>query len=208
MFSRTGAELFSWDSSSEHDRRPLLEVMSDPGQCLLAPDSTIIKFIKDTHIYFKHIEQPFMKALLKFPEVEIVANGCHDLTVPYPSAAITHFDPFDKFESTGVRVETDEHGCVTSWSLPSTTDKSSNGFNDNDDDDDDRGRHGQAETDRLMKRSPTSIATPSTRRRPKLPPIFDFRFPFNYVSLCPVYTLFCGRQALKNHRDDSSLCCP
>lgn len=47
----------------------------------------------------------YYKALSKFPRVTIVANAINDLTVPYPTAAISTHDPFIDYEQTSLRVE-------------------------------------------------------------------------------------------------------
>ncbi|KAG7562260.1 hypothetical protein FFLO_02346 [Filobasidium floriforme] len=148
MFSQTGAELFSWDHYSEQDPRSLLEVMSDPTR-------------------------PFMQTLRKFPKVQIIANGCHDLTVSYPTAAITETDPFDSFETTGIRIKTDENSVVKSWSFPSPEAEG----------------EGEDETDTLVK---TRSGQKGLRKRPSRPPFLEFRFPFNYLAipLIPIVATF------------------
>jgi hypothetical protein len=137
-----------------------------------------------------------MQTLRKFPKVQIIANGsakigsiglprtitlirviylpyyrCHDLTVSYPTAAITETDPFDSFETTGIRIRTDENSVVKSWSFPSPEAEG----------------EGDDETDTLVK---TRSGQKGLRKRPSRPPFLEFRFPFNYVSIrCAHYEL-------------------
>jgi hypothetical protein len=96
--------------------------------------------------------------------------------VSYPTAAIVEQDPFDGFETTGIKVQTDANSVVKSWSFPSP----------------EADGHGDAETDMLIKSD--SATQKQVRKRPSRPPFLEFRFPFNYVgdlglnSLCLVST--------------------
>ena len=47
-----------------------------------------------------------------------VDGRCHDLTVPYPSATFSLFDPFEPYETTGMQVDVDENHIVRSWHQP------------------------------------------------------------------------------------------
>lgn len=89
----------------------------------------------------------------------IVANGCHDLTVPYPSAAIASFDPFMDYEHTGVNVDTEEDDAhvVRGWSV---------------------GVNAQALETKVGELAKRQKVT----KRAKLPPFLQFRWPYNYVS--------------------------
>lgn len=81
----------------------------------------------------------------------------------YPTAAIVEQDPFDGFETTGIKVQTDDNSVVKSWSLPSP----------------EADGQGDAETDTLIKSD--SATQKQVRKRPSRPPFLEFRFPFNYV---------------------------
>jgi hypothetical protein len=129
-----------------------------------------------------------MRGLQRFSQVQIIANGCvsllgthiksflihfttvtcscYDLTVPYPSAAICEYDPYDNFEKTGIKVQADDNDIVESWSFPSL----------------EPGGDGEHETDALVKDEHPAVDLGKTvRKRPGVPPFFNFRFPFNYV---------------------------
>ena len=81
----------------------------------------------------------------------------------YPTAAITETDPFDSFETTGIRVKTDENSVVKSWSFASPEAEA----------------EAEEETDTLVK---SRSGPKALRKRPSRPPFLEFRFPFNYVS--------------------------
>jgi hypothetical protein len=95
--------------------------------------------------------------------VHLLPGRCHDMTVSYPTAAITETDPFDSFETTGIRIKTDENSVIKSWSFPSPEAEA----------------EGEGETDTLVK---TPSGQKGSRKRPSRPPFLEFRFPFNYVS--------------------------
>jgi len=106
--------------------------------------------------------------------------------VSYPTAAIVEQDPFDGFETTGIKIQTDDNSVVKSWSFPSP----------------EADGQGDAETDTLIKSD--SAAQKQVRKRPSRPPFLEFRFPFNYVGhvvlncLCLILTdnLFCVQLAI------------
>lgn len=85
------------------------------------------------------------------------------MTVSYPTAAITESDPFDSFESTGIKVKTDKNSIVKSYGFASP----------------DAEAERDDETDTLMA---TRSEQTGMRKRPTRPPFLEFRFPFNYVS--------------------------
>lgn len=64
---------------------------------------------------FPLLDLAFIHSLQLFPSLQIIANGIHDQTVPYPSAAISTFDPFAEYEKTGVDVHVDETHIVLDW---------------------------------------------------------------------------------------------
>nr|XP_019050029.1 hypothetical protein I302_00450 [Kwoniella bestiolae CBS 10118]OCF28959.1 hypothetical protein I302_00450 [Kwoniella bestiolae CBS 10118] len=89
LFSRSGRQIYCLDKEPEWGGRGLLELMSDP------------------------VDHVFIQALKLFPKVMIIANGCQDQTVPYPTASFSSQDPFSDLST--VDVETDDDHIVQSW---------------------------------------------------------------------------------------------
>lgn len=123
LFSRSGKQLFCLDRDLTEDGRPILEVLADPGESFEGSRSWggDGESITDNGTMAEHV---FLQALKLFPRIQIVANGIHDLTVPYPSATFSLDDPFDGHEHTGLVVETDRNHIVQSWRRPSESERS------------------------------------------------------------------------------------
>lgn len=106
----------------------------------------------------------------------MTANGCHDITVPYPTASISLYDPFENSDLTGVRVEVDDDCVVTGWSIPDASDGS--------------GGHGSAEKVALQEQieqaeeeeEEYSVAAMRKKPRPGVPPFLMGRGWTKYVS--------------------------
>ncbi|KAK4688778.1 hypothetical protein P7C73_g1333, partial [Tremellales sp. Uapishka_1] len=120
---------YSLGGHKDESGRCLLEILADPGYV-------------------------FVQALNLFPKILIVANGCQDNTVPYPTAAISLDDPFAEFEASGLTVESDEDHIVQSWKLP-----------------------GEVKPHLLSEATGERVV----KKRPRIPPIFFLPYPFTYV---------------------------
>ncbi|TFK21122.1 DUF676-domain-containing protein [Coprinopsis marcescibilis] len=96
LLSRTGEQFYCVDKWSPNGR-PLLLVMADP-------------------------ERIFYKALQKFKNLKIYANGVNDGTVPYVTAAIETEDPFAEHATNGIDIQFhDEYNhVIKSHALPET----------------------------------------------------------------------------------------
>lgn len=126
----------------------------------------------------------FIEAMRLFPRIRIVANGyvptpprrvldaklishrCNDLTVPYPSGAISETDPFVDHETSPLDLELDDQACIVSHA-PS----------------------GHAPD---VSRSPgraVQFRSKNVRDKHRLPPIFHLpvRWPFNYVRFASIW---------------------
>lgn len=128
LFSRSGKQLFCLDRDLTEDGRPVLEVLADPGEQLSRSKSPLGTHQTERKLIVT-LMQPlpghiFLQALKLFPRIQIVANGIHDLTVPYPSATFSLDDPFDGHEHTGLVVDTDRNHIVQSWRKPSESERS------------------------------------------------------------------------------------
>jgi hypothetical protein len=101
---------------------------------------------------------------------------CHDLTVPYPTATFSLFDPFEQHELTGIKVKTDERHIVTSWSMPEKD------LSDRTADD------GEMITREVGDIDDVGSVRTVDRKRPALPPFFllPLPYPFSYVSGPPL----------------------
>jgi len=129
LFSRSGQQLYCLDR--DWDERAILEVLADPGTSVV---SSIRDLLVPALVRAKTTDLIFLQALKRFSHVAIVANGyvclvarsnaaklirrCHDLTVPYPTATFSLFDPFEAHETTGMQVDVDENHIVRSWQYP------------------------------------------------------------------------------------------
>ncbi|KAF8882877.1 putative serine esterase-domain-containing protein [Infundibulicybe gibba] len=135
LLSRTGEQFYCVDKWSATGR-PLLEVMADPDRI-------------------------FYQALASFQHIRIYANGIHDRTVPYVTAAIVTEDPFVEYQTSGIEIVRDEQytPLVKSYNLPSVPPP--------------------------REARPVILSPQWFRRhkpgRPLLPPLLQFRFPFNLV---------------------------
>ncbi|KAH9908811.1 putative serine esterase-domain-containing protein [Fomitopsis serialis] len=144
LLSRTGEQFWAVDKWSPRGR-PLLEVMADP-------------------------DRVFYQALCQFQHLRIYANAVHDLTVPYPSAAIEADDIFYEHMTNGIDIELDEQYAplIKSYHLPDTPPP------------------------------PPIVPKPLTREwftnvRLPLPPVLQFKFPYNilvFVALPFIMPLF------------------
>ncbi|ORY27627.1 putative serine esterase-domain-containing protein [Naematelia encephala] len=160
LFSRTGRQLYALDR--EVGGRSLLDVLADPN----------------------HI---FVQALQLFPRIKIVANGCNDLTVPYPTAAISLTDPFEAHASTGVKIRVSKDHIIESWVMPGTEEDEVEDLEDL------RTPSHEAESPNLQPQIQTMIRT-----RPSVPPILflPYPFPFRYALflllpiILPLWMLF------------------
>ncbi|KAL7419947.1 hypothetical protein Q5752_005866 [Cryptotrichosporon argae] len=101
VFGRTGAQLYLKDGP---DGACLLERMADPGASAFLDAEYSLK-----------LDGEHMAALRLFPHIRVFANGCHDLTVPYPTAAVSHVDPFETYARDGVEVEVDADHVLVGW---------------------------------------------------------------------------------------------
>ncbi|WVW79800.1 hypothetical protein I302_101770 [Kwoniella bestiolae CBS 10118] len=169
LFSRSGRQIYCLDKEPEWGGRGLLELMSDPD----------------------HV---FIQALKLFPKVMIIANGCQDQTVPYPTASFSSQDPFSDLST--VDVETDDDHIVQSWKKVEQPDP-----------DDLPVDHSMEDTTEWKGR----------RRQPLPPPFMVFPWPVNYllflifplllpfvlVYLAGAITLhnFHSRKRIRSHRD-------
>ncbi|KAI0819147.1 DUF676-domain-containing protein [Trametes gibbosa] len=133
IMSRTGPQFFLVDKWSKNGR-PLLEVMADPNRL-------------------------FYQALALFQHVRIYANAVHDMTVPYPTAAIEEDDVFINHPQDKVEIEFDEEysPIIKSYTVSPSVDQ------------------------------PPKAAFPSVQwfkekvPRPMLPPPLQFGFPYNIL---------------------------
>ncbi|KAF8892305.1 putative serine esterase-domain-containing protein [Infundibulicybe gibba] len=131
LLSRTGEQFYCVDKWSATGR-PLLEVMADPDRI-------------------------FYQALASFQHIRIYANGIHDRTVPYVTAAIVTEDPFVEYQTSGIEIVRDEQytPLVKSYNLPSVPPP--------------------------REARPVILSPQWFRRhkpgRPLLPPLLQFRFP-------------------------------
>ncbi|CAD6582879.1 MAG: hypothetical protein TREMPRED_003411, partial [Tremellales sp. Tagirdzhanova-0007] len=110
LFSRSGQQMYCIDKGQ--DGRCLLDVMADPGTTQLGlpyPVNTLTE---------ADVDRIFLQALSMFPRIMIVANGCNDSTVPFPTAAISLDDPFENYDTSGIVVDEDEDHVVKSWHMP------------------------------------------------------------------------------------------
>nr|XP_019012466.1 uncharacterized protein I206_03314 [Kwoniella pini CBS 10737]OCF51247.1 hypothetical protein I206_03314 [Kwoniella pini CBS 10737] len=154
LFSRTGRQIYCLDKEPEWGGRGLLEMMADPD----------------------HV---FVQALRLFPKVMIIANGCQDNTVPYPTASISYSDPFQ--DITTIHVETDEDHIVQSYrkvEYPDPEDLPVDHSNDLDEDGED------VQIQIKVIKNPISRVTnewKGRRRQPLPPPFMIFPWPFNYM---------------------------
>lgn len=143
LFSRTGRQLYALDDDRDI---PLLSTMSEPDRI-------------------------YMHALSLFDSVTIFANGCNDLTVPYPTAAISANDPFVDHETTGLRVEL-ENRVVQRYYTADPEDDEVEAI---------------IAPPSLPSAEPSAMPGLKTERpaRPILPPVFylQWRGPFRYVSV-------------------------
>ncbi|KAK6906990.1 hypothetical protein I203_100979 [Kwoniella mangroviensis CBS 8507] len=190
LFSRSGRQIYCLDKGPEWEGRGLLELMADPD----------------------HV---FIQALKKFPKVMIIANGCEDQTVPYPTASISSSDPFSDLSILDIEVD-DDH-IVQSWKrieLPDPDDLPVDHSMDVDDD----GEEVQVQI-KVMKSPINRIPTEwkGRRRQPLPPPFMVFPWPINYllflifplllpfvlVYLAGAITLhnFHSRKRIQSHRD-------
>ncbi|KAF8805075.1 DUF676-domain-containing protein [Phlegmacium glaucopus] len=106
----------------------------------------------------------FHQSLSKFQHIRIYANSVNDITVPFVTAAIELSDPFVDREATGIQLDMDkEYSClIRDYTIPSTPPPKSP--------------------------SPAIFSADWFRQslpRPVLPPVLQFRFPFNLL----LYTL-------------------
>ncbi|ORX36237.1 putative serine esterase-domain-containing protein [Kockovaella imperatae] len=139
LFSRSGQQMYCLDRYDGEES--LLQVMADP-------------------------ESIFMEALQLFPRILIVANGCHDQTVPYPTASISLTDPFEGFTNTGIEVTVDHRNVATSWSFPPELDN-------------DEVKTVSAKSNNAVKQYKGSDGV--LRSRPRFPPFLILPYPFTYV---------------------------
>nr|XP_018264423.1 uncharacterized protein I303_02589 [Kwoniella dejecticola CBS 10117]OBR86581.1 hypothetical protein I303_02589 [Kwoniella dejecticola CBS 10117] len=190
LFSRTGRQIYSLDKEPQWGGRVLLELMADPGEYIVC-------------------------ALKLFPKVMIIANGCQDNTVPYPTASISSFDPFQ--DASSVHVETDDDHIVQSYrkvEYPDPEDLPVDHSRDADED----GEDVQIQI-KVIKNPMSSVPNEwkGRRRQPLPPPFMLFPWPFNYmlflifplllpfilVYVTTVITLhnFHSRKRIRTHRD-------
>ena len=134
---------------------------------------------------------------------------CHDLTVPFPTAAISNTDPFGEYDASPFPLEVDDTHIVKAWSRPdmgltsSMLDSATKGDGQSTDEQGEEVlRYVEGDVTITVKRhvrrtDATGVLNPAMRgaremalgqagqlhRRPRLPPIFFARYPFTYVSL-------------------------
>ncbi|WWC87476.1 uncharacterized protein L201_002365 [Kwoniella dendrophila CBS 6074] len=192
LFSRSGRQLYCLDKEPEWGGRGLLEVMADPNDV-------------------------FIQALKLFPKVMIVANGCQDNTVPYPTAAITTSDPF--LDLSTIEVETDEDHIIKSYrkiEQPDPDDLPADHTRELEED----GEEVQIQI-KIIKNPINKFTNEwkGRRRQPLPPPFMLFPWPFNYlmflifpllipfvlVYLAGAITLhnFHSRKRIRSHRDSA-----
>jgi len=113
-------------------------------------------------------DRVFFQALALFPHVEIYANAVNDTTVPYVTAALEPKDPFMAHETNGIEIHFDEQyePLVKSFELPPSPPP-------------------PPPKPRVLSFEYLRSLKPS---RPWLPPVFQFRFPFDvlFTLLVPV----------------------
>lgn len=182
LFSRSGKQLFCLDRDLTEDGRPILEVLADPGESIEGSRSwgEDGESNTDNGTMPEHI---FLQALKLFPRIQIVANGIHDLTVPYPSATFSLDDPFDGHERTGLVVDTDRNHIVQSWRKPNESDRSK--LKHNAIEGDERGAVGLVPKSKKGKAAASldEDVLEGTPPRPALPPfLLILPWPFTYVS--------------------------
>ncbi|KAK8861217.1 hypothetical protein IAR55_002036 [Kwoniella newhampshirensis] len=167
LFSRTGRQIFCQDKEPEWGGRSLLEFMAEPD----------------------HV---FVKALKLFPKIMLVVNGCHDLTVPYPTAAISSTDPFA--DPSNLILESDDNHIVKSYLPVPIPDPESLPVDHSADIDAD-GEEVTVTVSTTMYQPTRSVIG---RTRPPVPPLFvlPLRYPFNYTLwllfpiLIPIFLLY------------------
>ncbi|WVR04162.1 hypothetical protein IAU60_001161 [Kwoniella sp. DSM 27419] len=155
LFSRTGRQIYCLDKEPEWGGRGLLEVMADPG-CT------------------------FTRALRLFPKVMIVANGCRDATVPYPTASISSHDPFQ--DTSTLHIEVNDEHIVQSYRHFQVDDPDSLPVNHSTEVDSD-GEEVEIKI-KVIQSPVNSVAVRGTggRVRQALPPPFMlFPWPINYI---------------------------
>ncbi|RXK37010.1 hypothetical protein M231_05717 [Tremella mesenterica] len=183
VLSRTGQQLYMLDK--DHGR-PLLSVLADPDLI-------------------------FLQTLKRFPRILVIANGCHDLTVPYPTATFSLSDPFVDYATNGLMVETDPDHVVTSFRLPgrsstSMYDKHNSSFNlkneklSNDDsrpsdggtqvnrrvmeeNNEEEEDHEEDEVEDLLGLTTQTRVVEQVRKRHFIPPVFVLPYPFPFSHL-------------------------
>jgi hypothetical protein len=120
------------------------------------------------------------------PRTELTGS-CHDLTVPFPTAAISAHDPFAEYETTPFPLDLDENHIVRGWIAPAVPDAAGPCGGDGGDDETEQ-LHFQdndiqiAVTIQHHKAGAGAMALRTEHRRPVLPPILYARYPFTYVS--------------------------
>ncbi|KAL0953743.1 hypothetical protein HGRIS_004933 [Hohenbuehelia grisea] len=103
----------------------------------------------------------FYQSLKRFKNIRIYANAINDMTVPYPTSAMDATDPFAQASTTGLQVHLNEKysPLIDSYTLPPTPPE--------------------------LPPQPTMFSVAWFRSlgpsRPILPPLLQFRFPFNIV---------------------------
>lgn len=145
-------------------------------------------------------------------------RSVQDRTVPYPTASFSPSDPFADHEETGLVVDADADNVILRWRPGHSQEVSSTAQGAED---------VAAVADDVMASSSGWIASirgkPSRRAKkskrkpswklPALPPAFQYRFPFNYVSesavvLTLAHPLVCADHAADSHRLDVSYITP